>query len=321
LAVAIDSSGDLLIADALNERIREVIPFGLHSVFTLAGTGATGGQDGPVGQATFSFPNDLVVDRHGNIFLTEFRGHTVRKITPSGVVSTLAGSGTPGHSDGQGTAAQFEWPGGIAIDAAENLYVTDYRGHHIRKVTSDGLVTTVAGTGIAGFRDGPASEAQFNIPDGIAVDRAGNLFVSEHGNHAIRLIRPEGVVITLAGKGVAGFADGSASEALFNGPGGIALHPDGSLIVADTGGHRIRRIRLSPIPTNEPPAGPMLSAKLNPIVTIYGLAGERYRIEFRENASSPWVALQELTLAQVPEIWIDPRPFKSPSRAYRAIKP
>ncbi|MEW6158730.1 MAG: immunoglobulin domain-containing protein, partial [Verrucomicrobiota bacterium] len=319
IAVTLDPAGDLLVADSVNHRIRRVLSVGLKTVSTVAGNGVTALQNGPALNASFNFPNDVVVDRGGNIFVSEFNNHTIRRIRRDGQVSTFAGNGAPGYADGHGSAAQFNKPGGMAIDLAGNLYVTEWASHRVRKIFPDGTVTTIAGTNVAGFKDGYGSDAQFNTPDGIAADAEGNLYVAEYGNSAIRRISPDGLVVTLAGRGTHGFADGDRASAQFNHPGGIAVHPNGRLIVADTGNHRIRVLRVESEPKPTPEA-PTIELHLQPGLTIYGVPGTRYRIDYADELTpSNWIAVTNFTLRTPVQRWIDPRPMDQRKRLYRAV--
>ncbi|MEO8426498.1 MAG: FG-GAP-like repeat-containing protein [Verrucomicrobiota bacterium] len=242
LGVFVATAGDVFVADTENNLVRKISAVELSTVSTVAGSGRPGYVDGPGTTAELYFPNDLVVDAAGNVFVSEFNNHTIRKIAPDGAVSTFVGNGTPGYTDGRGTSARLNRPGGLAIDRNGNFFVTDWGNQRIRKITPDGSVTTLAGSGQPGFVDGPASIAQFNEPDGITVDQDGNVFITEHSNHAVRKIARDGTVTTIAGKGAAGFADGTAAVALFNAPGGIGIDSPGNLFVADTGNNRIRKI-------------------------------------------------------------------------------
>jgi sugar lactone lactonase YvrE len=320
LSLTVEKSLDVLVGDFENHRIRRVSSFGLRNVSTVAGSGVKGYKDGPALEAQFNSPNDVVVDASGNIFVTEFNNHTVRKITPGGTVSTFAGNGTAGWQDGVGTAARFNQPGGMAIDPSGNLYVTEYTGQRIRKITPNGLVTTIAGTNKAGFMDGQGSQALFNTLDGATMDPVGNLYVSEDGNHAIRKVDPQGNVTTVAGLGVAGFKDGDKGTALFNGPGGIMWHPSGSLYVSDIGNHAIRRIDFVNAPASGDAAELLIS--LNPTLTIFGKAGAKYRIEGAEAGTVPldWTILDVITLSKDVEMWSDTQPATRAKRYYRAVK-
>jgi len=181
----------------------------------------------------------------GNLYVTDYGNNRIRKVTPKGEVSTLAG-GEYGFSDGQGSAARFIGPTGIAIDAAGNLYVADMWNYRIRKVTPKGEVSTLAGGDEAGFADGEGSAARFDNPYHIAIDAADNLYVTDLVNYRIRKITPEGKVSTLAGGvdefGMGSFADGEGSAARFFLPSGIASDAAGTLYVADTANHRIRKV-------------------------------------------------------------------------------
>lgn len=156
-------------------------------------------------------------------------------------VSTLAGGDTPGLVDGIGSMAKFNHPSGIALDPAGNLYVSDHSNHTIRKITPRGVVSTFAGTGVAGFVDGHRSEAMFNYPYGLAIDNQGNLYVGDVVNHKIRKISSDGMVITLAGN-KKGFADLNGTLAMFNHPYGIAVDAQSNVYVADSFNNRIRKI-------------------------------------------------------------------------------
>src|SRR6266567_291130 len=200
---------------------------------TFAGN-AFGG-NGTGSQAIFNYPGSTAVDGAGNVYVADTYNYTVRKITPAGVVTTLAGlADNDGSTDGTGSDARFSYLFGIAVDNAGNVYVTD-SSNTIRKITSAGVVTTLAGTpGVYGSADGTGSAAQFWQPWGIAVDSAGNLYVADQGNSTIRKITPAGVVTTLAGTaGIAGSTDGTGGAARFYMP--YALTVAGTtLYVADT---------------------------------------------------------------------------------------
>jgi sugar lactone lactonase YvrE len=185
------------------------------------------------------------VDSAGNLYVADTFNATIRKITASGSVSTLAGTaGSRGDADGTGSAAQFNNPSGVAVDAAGNVYVADTYNQTIRKITPTGMVTTLAGSvGISGGNDGTGIYALFNQPGGLAVDASGNVYVADTGNATIRKITPGGVVITLAGvPGIAGLGDSAGGIALFNQPHGLAVDGAGNIYVADTGNAAIRKI-------------------------------------------------------------------------------
>ncbi|MBI4662024.1 MAG: SMP-30/gluconolactonase/LRE family protein [Verrucomicrobia bacterium] len=211
-------------------------------VATLAGSGNPGFKDGLGEAASFNSPNGVFVAPDGSIFVADTSNHRIRRISPNGEVTTVAGNGVAGFADGPGKNSRFNQPAGLAIAADGTLFVTDSGNHRIRRITPDGTVSTVAGDGQAGFSNGPASSARFNLPSGLVLDSAGNLFVVELGNHAVRKITREGMVSTVAGTGTGGFAEGAGLSAQFNRPGGLGIDLGGNIVVADTGNHRIRLI-------------------------------------------------------------------------------
>ena len=206
------------------------------------GNGMAGFADGNISSAQFNNPCGIAIDLQDNVYVADRNNHCIRKVTPTGVVSTLAGSGMAGFADGNGAEAQFNNPCGIAVDPQGNVYVADRNNHSIRRVTPAGVVSTLAGNGMAGFADGNGSEAQFGNPCDIAIDFSGAVFVADQSNHLIRRIF-RGTVSTVAGKGgQAGFIDGAVNSALFNNPAGIAIDASDAVFVADAGNHCIRRI-------------------------------------------------------------------------------
>lgn len=212
-------------------------------VVTLAGDGSPGFRDdAETAKATFSDPFGIAVADDGTVYVSDAgESNRIRKISPEGIVTTLAG-GSEGFADGAGPQASFNTPSAIAIDADGNLYVADTGNNRIRKINPEGVVTTVAGDGTAGHADGPAAQARFNGPIGVAVDANGNLYVADTYNDRIRKVSTDGQVATVAGAGQPGYADGSAATAMFDTPCGVVVTHDGSLIVADTGNRRLRKI-------------------------------------------------------------------------------
>jgi sugar lactone lactonase YvrE len=196
------------------------------------------GLNGP--STEFRGPQGIVRDVQGNLFVTDRYNHRIRKITPDGTVSTLAGSGVAGFADGTGTSSMFHFPSGIAIDKQGTLYVADHGNHRIRMITPDGEVSTYAGSGEKGFADGQDSFAKFNGPERIALDVRGNLYVTDFYNYRIRKITPQGIVSTFAGSGIRGNEDGSATEAQFTWLCGIAIDAQENIYVGDFS--RIRKI-------------------------------------------------------------------------------
>jgi sugar lactone lactonase YvrE len=255
--VAVDAAGNIYVADQQNCFIRKVTPAGVVTRFagTIFGDSPCGSENGPGDAARFSFANGVATDSAGNVYVADTFNNKIRKITPAGVVSTLAGSGAFGFADGTGAAAQFRSPRGVAVDGAGNVYVADQLNHNIRQVTPGGVVTSVAGaipspTPASGSTDGIGSAARFNNPYGVAVDSTGNLYVADSNNHTIRKIAPGGVVTTLAGTaGMSGIVNDTGSAARFFAPRGIAVDAAGTLYVADTNNQRIRQVTAAGVVT------------------------------------------------------------------------
>ncbi len=238
--VARDSAGNIFVADAFNHQIRKIAIDG--TVTTLAGNGADGNVDGPSGTARFSYPFGLTVDGNGNLYVADWGNHKIRKITPDGTVSTLAGSGTSGSGDGIGGLASFSGPFGVAADPAGTVYVADTNNNLIRKITSAGVVTTLAGSTTQGSDNGIGAAASFRTPQHLAIDANGTVYVADTGNHQIRRISAAGAVTTMAGDGESGNTNGAAAAARFSGPAGIAVDNSGTVYVADSENHLIRRV-------------------------------------------------------------------------------
>jgi sugar lactone lactonase YvrE len=303
---AVDAAGNIYVADSQNNLIRKITPAGV--VTTLAGdlhdltnnyyNPTSGGQpnaglaDGPGESAQFNYPTALALDRAGNLYVADTDNSLIRKITPEGMVSTVAGNpnaGT-GYADGPAATAQFYMPFGIAVDGAGNVIVADTFNHLIRELTPDGLVRTLAGDtndlvyqgDNDGYADGPGGAAQFAYPFGVTVDGSGNIYVGDVGNDLVRKITPDGLVTTLAGDiydltnggynppiyngqvniGTnAGFADGTGAAAKFNEPCALAADASENLFVVDSGNNLIRKITPAGVTTtvagntNPPAAG------------------------------------------------------------------
>ncbi len=214
----------------------------LVHVTTFAGFGTIGSIDGTGTASTFNNPNGVTVDSFGNVYVADTSNNIIRKITPAGVVTTFAGSGTVGSTDGTGTASSFYSPVGVAVDSTGNVYVAERYNHKIRKITPAGIVTTFAGSGIAGSINDTGTAAFFNRPYGVTVDSTGNVYVADSVNNQIRKITTAGVVTTFAGSGTAGSADGTGTAASFYSPVGVAVDSTGNVYVADTVNNKIRKI-------------------------------------------------------------------------------
>jgi sugar lactone lactonase YvrE len=285
--VATDATGNVYVADQFNQRIRKISLTGV--VTTLAGSGIKGYADGTGTAASFYAPEGVATDAAGNVYVADTGNNRIRKISPAGVVTTLAGSGIKGYADGTGTAASFIGPSAVATDAAGNVYVADVFNNRIRKISPGGVVTTLAGSGNAAYADGTGTAASFAYPSGVATDAAGNVYVADEANSRIRKISPAGVVTTLAGSGNTAYADGTGTSASFNAPTGVATDAAGNLYVADIGTSLIRKISLTgyTISPTTLPAGlsfdyttgtingtpTAISPATNYTITAYNLAG------------------------------------------------
>jgi DNA-binding beta-propeller fold protein YncE len=221
------------------EKPRPLDPNWIANTTVLAGDGVTGAKDGRADDARFSDPFGVASAPDGTVYVADAGNSArVRAISPDGHVYTIAG-GTRGFADGKGSAARFDTPSGLAIDAHGTLYVADTGNNAIRRIASDGGVSTIAGDTVPGYRDGPARNARFNGPMGIAVDAQGRIIVADTYNDRIRAIEPDGTVRTLAG-GEPGFADGAGESARFQTPCGVFVDPDGKIQIADTGNGALR---------------------------------------------------------------------------------
>lgn len=242
--LANDGSGNIYVADTVNHTIRRMTPAG--TVSTLAGLAGTspGSVDGLGPAARFNFPSGVATDGAGNVYVADGNNSTVRKVTPAGLVITLAGSaGQRGSADGAGAAARFSSPSAVAVDGTGNVFVVDGLNNTIRRITPAGVVSTFAGAaGVFGSADGVGAAASFWAPSGLAIDGLGNLYVVDSGNYTVRKITPAGVVGTLAGAaGLRGSADGIGAAARFQSPGNVTLDSAGNAYVTD-GNHTVRKI-------------------------------------------------------------------------------
>jgi hypothetical protein len=243
-ALATDAPGNVYVADTNNSTIRKIAPGGV--VTTLAGAaGIAGASDGTGASAGFRYPGGIASDGAGNVYVADTYNNTVRKVTPAGVVSTIAGTpGIAGATDGTGAAASFYLPVGIVVNAAGTIYVAEYGNDTVRAISPAGVVTTLAGAGgAAGSVDGTGSVARFNLPQGIALDGSGNIILADSGNSTIRKISPAGVVTTLAGTaGVSGAANGALTAATFWTPLDVVVDGTGDIYVVDNSNSLVRKI-------------------------------------------------------------------------------
>lgn len=242
-AIVNDTAGNLYVADTYNNVIRKI--WSTDSVTTLAGNDTAGYRNGNSSTSEFNSPLGICMDRNGNVYIADTYNHVIRKITPSGTVSTLAGTGTAGLVNGPADSAEFYLPTGVAADTSGNIFVADNGNYCIREISTTGMVSTVAGTGYAGFKNGASDTSMFNGLFGIMVNDSGTIYVTEYLNNDVRRIS-NGMVSVLAGYRYTptpeGFRDGSSDTALFNNPTGITADNSGNIYVSDEYNNRIRKI-------------------------------------------------------------------------------
>ena len=245
--VAVDRAGNLFIADQYNGRIRRVDRSGMISTVAGNGEDGYGGDGGPAVEAVLNRPADVAVDRIGNLYITDRRNNRIRRVDPSGTITTFAGTGEPGYGGdgGPAVAARLLGPGGLALDGAGNLYFAD-GSNRIRRVDRSGTITTVAGTGTHGFSGdgGPAIAARLWFPYAVALDGRGNLYFSDNANHRVRKVDRFGIITTVAGVGLSSYnpGPGPAVEVALDRPSGLAVDRTGNLYIADSYYNHIRRV-------------------------------------------------------------------------------
>jgi len=247
-ALAFDSARNLFIADWNNHAIRRVDPNG--KIVTVAGKGTLGysGDGGPATAAELNNPNSVAIDAYGNLFISDWGNNVVRKVDTNGIITTFAGTGLTGYSGdgGSATAAWFYYPLGLAVDSSGNVYISDSNNSVVRKVNTNGIISTYAGNHAPGYSGdgGPATSAQLSTPGGLIFDPVGNLLICDSNNGVIRKVDSQGKITTVVGNGISGFAGdgGAAGSAELNAPGEMVLDALGNLFIADTGNQRIRRV-------------------------------------------------------------------------------
>ena len=275
LGVAVDTSGDLFISDYRNYRIRKIGTNGIITTVAGNGTNAYFGDGGAATNAELSWPCDMGVDASGNLFIADSGNNVIRKVGTNGIIITVAGNGTGNYfgDGGAATNAELSFPRGVAVDASGNLFIADSYNNVIRKVGTNGIITTVAGnayeagTGYGGYSGdgGAATNAELYYPCRVAVDAFGNMFIADSGNNVIRKVGTNGIIITVAGKGMGRyFGDGgAATNAELHLPEGVAVDAAGNLYIADTENQRIREVGTNGIITTVAGNG------------IYGYSGDR----------------------------------------------
>ncbi len=228
-----------------------------YNISTIAGDSAVGysGDGGPATLAELNNPWAVAIDKAGNVYIADDHNYRIRKVSPGGTISTFAGNGTAGFSGdgGQASMAELSYPTGVAIDTAGNLYIADENNNRIRKVNASGVISTYAGTGSVGFGGdgGPATNAEFNVPSGVAVDKSGNLYISDFYNYRVRKVNTSGVISTVAGDGVYGFGGdgGQATSAKIGSILGVGVDQAGNVYIPDQSNGRIRKVDVSGVIT------------------------------------------------------------------------
>jgi sugar lactone lactonase YvrE len=247
-SVAVDSAGNLYIADIDNNRIRKVDTGGV--ITTVAGNGIQGysGDNGPATSANLNLPCGVAVDGLGNLYIADYYNDRIRKVDTSGIITTVAGNGLRDYigDNGPATSASLFDPMSVVVDSAGNLYVADTWHNRIRKVDTGGVITTVAGNGIQGYSgdNGPATSANLKQPFGVAVDSVGNLYIADFNNNRIRMVDTNGIITTVAGDGSYGYSgdNGPAILASLFSPNGVAVDSAGNIYIADTSNQCIRKV-------------------------------------------------------------------------------
>ena len=249
--VAVDSSGDVYIADASSERIRNVSVAGI--ITTIAGNGSYGfnGDNIPATAADLRYPYG-VATRRGNIYIADFNNNRIRRVSASGIISTIAGNGTAGFNGdgGPATAAELHGPTGVAVDGSGNIYIVEFYNYRIRKVNTSGIISTIAGNGTNGYGGdgGPATSAELHNPFGVAVG-GGNVYIADEVNNRIRKVCASGIISTIAGNGIYGYSGdgGPATSSKLSNPTGVAVDGSGNVYIADYNSQRIRKVNTSGI--------------------------------------------------------------------------
>ncbi|WP_219009819.1 IPT/TIG domain-containing protein [Aquimarina litoralis] len=237
-----DQEGSLFVSDYGNNKIRKIDTDNIVSTVTGM-TGVLGDMDGTLAESTFNNPRGLAMDSNRNIVIADLGAQKIRRINLSaGTVETIAGTGDSGLVNGDGSIAQFAAPISVVVDATDNIYVCELANATIRKITPDNIVSSLVGTGMVGFVDGPADTALINFAAGMAIDANGDIIFADAGNHSIRKVTPQGFVSTIAGNGTMGDVNGTGDVAQFNAPLDVGVDSQGNIYVVDFGNQKIKQI-------------------------------------------------------------------------------
>ncbi len=249
--IAIDSLNNIYFTDVSNNRIRKIGFNGIISTIGGNGTQGFSGDNGPATSAEIYQPHFIAVDKIGNVYFTDSDNQRVRKISTTGIITTIAGTGSIGYTgdNGPATAAELNFPTGICVDKQQNIYITDENNNCVRKITAaTGIISTIAGNGTNGFSgdNGPAIAAELNSPWGLCMDVSGNVYISDNVNFRVRMINTSGIISTIAGNGTSGFSgDGGLATSAELALGDVSVDHLGNIYVADGDNARIRKITSS----------------------------------------------------------------------------